>query len=359
MENWLFDGQGLEFHHFQRAKQAQNQAETNRLLREQNQLLRRAEQESKRRAQEAKRREHRAALPKCCYCSMTLEKKEPRCPACGNALRWRRCEKSKAMHGGLNADSPDTVLVLDPPLCPSCGGVIALKAGRCSHCTSSLRWDGGLCFVNQVSADENAIPDPPSRHQSAEASFAPHRLKPHHAELAKYQYVAKVIVDEVAAPLCGIVTAIKDHLTQETSSTMLPPDLHKCVRDGVGAAMVDLATAADILLVAAKQIAPRQPQVRIAPEVEDFLWGQFQVFTQHRKDFAPAVASRNEPHSLHAALSLYLVDRKPFGGSCPQTENAGMRLVGQSASKAPSLRGLHEVFARVKSALERVAYIRS
>lgn len=80
MDNWLFDGQGIEFHHFQRAKQAQNQAETNRLLREQNDLLRRGEQTP-------------AAThgPQCPQCQTAIEAqgyKPNRCSACGVTLFW-------------------------------------------------------------------------------------------------------------------------------------------------------------------------------------------------------------------------------------------------------------------------------
>lgn len=153
MENWLFDGEGVEFHHFQRAKQVQNQAETNRLLREQNALLRRAEQDRQNAAKEQKKKEARdrkrarfEALPKCGYCSETLQAKVGRCPKCKTGLRWKRCSTSEAPTGGLNAGEKGVIWALDLPRCPDCGGTVRFKCSRCEHCGSNLDWDEDRCI---------------------------------------------------------------------------------------------------------------------------------------------------------------------------------------------------------------------
>lgn len=81
MDNPLFDGQGIEFHHLQRAKLSQQQAqnnreqlEANRLLREQNDLLRRQEQ----------------PCPVCPKCQSQIrdQKKPSFCSGCRKQLFW-------------------------------------------------------------------------------------------------------------------------------------------------------------------------------------------------------------------------------------------------------------------------------
>ncbi len=157
MDNPLFDGQGIEFHHLQRAKLSEQQAqsnrqqvETNRLLREQNDLLKRAEQERDREREERERAEKRRkkqelndSLPKCCYCNETLNEKAVHCPKCNCLLRWRTCQKPVGARGGLNAGERGMIWVIDPFSCPQCSGIIVAKSTPCVHCGTTLRWKSG------------------------------------------------------------------------------------------------------------------------------------------------------------------------------------------------------------------------
>ncbi len=155
MVNPLFDGEGIEFHHLQRARLAGQQAETNRLLGEQNVLLRRAEQareqdrEQAREQERAKakaereRKEREEAAPKCVYCSHPLYVKEDHCPNCSRLLWWSLVLKKKNLaktKSSVQAAQKDSVWVLTPPKCPRCREFIEAQVPSCDKCGLGLAW---------------------------------------------------------------------------------------------------------------------------------------------------------------------------------------------------------------------------
>lgn len=138
MENWLFDGQGVEFHHFQRAKQAQNQAETNHLLREQNALLRQAES-ARQQAAKQKAELGKKDCPECPHCAARIAFQPDFCDSCRRSLYW----DAHTRHPFPSAEARE-LGTKDCPACPTCGKKIAFQPSKCCDCETPLFWAVGV-----------------------------------------------------------------------------------------------------------------------------------------------------------------------------------------------------------------------
>lgn len=156
----------------------------------------------------------------------------------------------------------------------------------------------------------------------------------------------------------AIRSLIVRNLSAESAPRIFPAHLFRCVRDGVGIAMVDLVLAADMLITAAGEIAFQPPDVAIAMSVQEFLWNQLQGVAAHRKDLAFLLAKRDTSASLHSALRVFLADDRAFGGACPHTAKAGVQLMRQAAAAIPELSGLEATYSKTTNAMKRIAYVR-